>query len=231
MLLLATQELQRLPYADVRGFGAKQGGVGLEQRLVDFAAGIPLTLFAFLRQSETLQEDVFQVVRGKEGEVGCLDARHLVVAEPVGNLLHQNFVHDLRIELFVVDGRSVVDKLILSDIKAEITSAASRIGERMRVVRCGQEGGIARTIFLRATENGSSVNLHLRKRLLESSLLSHGDVGKLVDIDQQVVSQRHITFKFVSKVDVVEVVGTQVLGKDPHGEGAFATSLRADEDG
>ena len=142
-----------------------------------------------------------------------MDTGHFGVAEPVGYLLHTQLMQQLSKELCVVDGGLIVDELTFGNLDADVTSATCFIAERLSLVCGGQERRIAPTVLLCLTKDGAAVYLYLREHLLQPPLLRGPHVGKLVDVDQQVVGQGHFAVELISQVDVVEKVDAQLFGE------------------
>ena len=67
--------------------------------------------------------------------------------------------------------------------------------------------------------------------MLQLALLAAFHVGKLIDVHQQVVRQCHIGIKLVGKVDVIQIIGSQLRGQQAHGESCLATTLSANQYG
>lgn len=227
----APEIFKGLPNFHLRCIRYPERGVESGDALADLLAGEPLAFLLLFGQTEALGEDGLHVVRAEEGEVGTLDALHLVGREPVGRAFGAELVEKLGVELVVVDGREVVDELPLTDVDAEVASAAGGVAERVHVVGGGEEGGVASAVLLRAAEDGAPVDLDLRERLFEAALLVGAHAVKLVDVDDEVVGEGHIGIELVAEVDVVEIVGTEFFGQEAHGEGALAATLRPDEHG
>lgn len=136
---------------------------------------------------EALGQDVLHIIGLEVRKIGLLDAGDLIVGEPIRGLLLAEFVQDLGVELRVVDGGLIVDEDSLHDAQAQVATTAGGVAERMRIVGGGQERGIAGTVLLAAAEDGTSVDLDLREGLLELGLLRGTHVGKLIDVDQQLL--------------------------------------------
>ena len=119
-------------------------------------------------------------------------------------------VEHLGVQLPVVDLPRVVYQLVFGHRQTDVPSAARGIGQRVRVVRRGHERGIAGPVLLTAAEDGSSVHLALRQRLLQ---------------------RRMLTRSLVREVQVVEVVLSEMRRKDPCHERRLTAALGTDERG
>ena len=105
-------------------------------------------------------------------------------------------------------------------------STTSRwVAERMLIIGGGQKGSIAGTICLRLAEDRTSVHLYLGEGLFQLALLVRSHVGKLVYIDIEVVSERHLCIKLIAEVDVVEEILAQVLRQETIGKGTLSATL------
>ena len=135
--------------------------------------------------------------------VELLDAGHLFVVKPVGRFILAQFVEHLGVELIIVDVSRVVDVLTFRNRHADVATRARGVCQRMRIVCSGYERRIARTVFLRGTIDGASVHLRLRQRLFQLCMLAGTDGFQLVQVDQQVVAQRHLLVELVREVQVV----------------------------
>lgn len=201
----------------------------LDEFLMHFLASKPFPFNVCFRQVEAAGDHAFHVVGLEVWEVGLLDALHFVITEPVRDVLRLEFVQYLCIELVVVDGGVVVDELSLADADTEVATATCGVAKRMLIVGGSKEGCVAAAIFLRLTEDGATVNLHLRQCLLELALLRGSHIGKLVDVDEQIMGERHVAVELVAEVDVVHEVHAEMRRQESDGEGALATSLLTDE--
>ena len=101
----------------------------------------------------------------------------------------------------------------------------------MRIVRRGHERGIAGPVLLTASENGSSVHLALRQRLLKRRMLTRSYRIQLIQVHQQIVRQRHLLVELVRQVQVVEVVLPEMRRKDPCHERCLTAALGTDQRG
>ena len=163
----------------------------------------PFAFLLIIRYSEATFDHVLQVVLFEERQVGLLNANHFIIGEPIRCLLLIDFIEQLCVKLLVVDGFSVINQLALRNLEADVSSTSCGVAKRMLIVGSCQERGISASIILTSAKDGSPIHFYFRKRLLELALLTGAHIGKLVDIHQQVMRQRHIRIKLVAEVDVV----------------------------
>ena len=110
MLHLATHQLERLTDANLGAQITHQHRIMLMQHLENLRAVHPLSLIFFLpfRNPEAVAYHRFQVVRLEERQGLLLDASHLVIGEPIRGLLMAKLIHNLCIELVIIDDRTIV---------------------------------------------------------------------------------------------------------------------------
>ena len=101
----------------------------------------------------------------------------------------------------------------------------------MGIVRGCHEGGEARAVFLRTAIDGTAVDLTLRESLLQRRMLTGTDSLQFIEVDQEVVCQRHLLVKLVGEVHVVKEVLTQMRREQAHDKGGLATPLRTNQRG
>ena len=99
VLRLAPQILQRLADADVGSIASSHRRIDLLERFAYLLTGEPFTFLFLSGQAETLVQDALHIIRAKVRKVGSLNAGHLIIREPVRNLLFPQLVQDLGIEL------------------------------------------------------------------------------------------------------------------------------------
>ena len=133
---------------DAGAVGDINGGELVMDEVEHLGAADGLHLLTCFGLAETGFNDFRHVLLLHELLVELLDADDLVVVEPVGRLLLTELVEHLGVELLVVNLARVVDELSFGYRQADVAPAASCIGQRMGVVGGGNEGGIARTVFL-----------------------------------------------------------------------------------
>ena len=68
------------------------------------------------------------------GSKRFLDARHLIICEPIRGLLITKLIHHLCIELVIIDDRTIVYKLPIGNSKTEVTATSRRVAERIPIV-------------------------------------------------------------------------------------------------
>ena len=229
MLALASHETERLADFHLRANARYQHGILHMEHIEDFRTAHPLRLLFFLWHSETSLEHRLQVIRLKERKIVLLQTNHIVIGEPITRLLIPQLIHNLCIELVVIDDRNVVYITTGWDVDTDVSATSRRVAERMLVVGGCQEGGITRTISLRLAEDGTAVHLHLGECLLQLSLLVRSHVGELIYVDIEVVGESHLAVKLVGEVDVVEEVLAQMLRQEAVGKSTLATPLLTDE--
>lgn len=214
MLRLAAQEAEHLAQAYFGGVVAAQLWELALHATQHLAAAQPSTFRSSLGQLIAVANQLLQAVLAPlVGEVSTLDAGHFGVAEPVGYLIYLQLVLQLGKELCVVNGALVIDELTFGNLDAEVAPATGLIAERLSLVCSSQERRIAPTVLLCLAEDGPTIDLYLREHLLQPPLLRGPHVGKLVDVDQQVVGQGHFAVELISQVDVVEKVDAQLFGE------------------
>ena len=217
--------LQRLSHANTGCVSCFQGWVSLCHSLAHILATEPFALLVLSWQTEAMKKYALHVVCAEVWEICLLHSLHLIIAKPVRSLVHVYLVQQLGIKLGVIDWRSVVDELSLLHFQADIAATACRVAKRMLIVGCGKETRIATAIFLRLTEDRTAINLNLRERLLQLALLSRSHVGKLVNVDKQVVGERHLAVKLIAKIDVIHEVAAQMFWQQADSKRALAASL------
>ena len=99
----------------------------------------------------------------------------------------------------------------------------------MLIIGGCQEGSITRTVILTLAEDRAPVHLHLRKHLLQFALLRWSHIRKLIYVDIEIMSERHLGIKLIGKVDVVEEILSQMIRQQAIGEGTLAATLLADK--
>ena len=187
------------------------------------------TCLVLLRFAEADLYHLADVLLLHELQIELLDASHFVVVEPVGRLQLSQFIDNLGIELVVVNLARVVDKLPVGNGHADVAAGARLVLQRMRIVGRCHERGITRTVFLRGTVDGTSVDLRLRECLLQRTLLRGTDGVELVEVYQQVVRQRHLLVELVREVQVVKIVLAQVVRQQAVEERGLTTALGTNE--
>ena len=185
--------------------------------------------FALFRLAETNLYYFHDVLLFHKTLVHLLQAGHLVVVEPIGCLLLTQLIEHLGIELLVVNLACVVDELPLRNLQTDIATIARSICQGMRIVGGSHKRGIARSVFLRGTIDGSSIYLAFRKRLLQRGMLTGADSLQLIQTYQQIVGQRHLLVKLVRQVQVVQEILAQMLGQQSFKEGGLAAALISNE--
>ena len=95
----------------------------------------------------------------------------------------------------------------------------------MWIVGGGDEGGKPWTVFLRAAEDRTTVDLRLRQGLFQMGVLTGTDCLQLVEVHQQVVGQCHLLVELVREVQVVEEVLSQMGWEQSGDEGCLTSSL------
>ena len=106
-----------------------------------------------------------------EVQVQLLDARHLLVVEPVGGLKLTDFVQHLSIELIVIDVARVVNHLPFRSAQADEATRARGVSQGVWIVRRRDERCVAWTVLLRSAVDGSAIHLVIRQGLLQGRLL------------------------------------------------------------
>ena len=147
------------------------------------------TLHLFSRK--TVADHRLQIIHLEEGLVEFLDASHLIIGEPIRGLLIPKLIHHLCIELVIIDDRTVVYKLPVGNSKTEVTATSRWVAEWMLIVGSCQKRGVSSAVCLTLAEDRATIHLYLRKRLLQLALLGYGDVGKLINVHQKIMGERH----------------------------------------
>ena len=210
--------------------GGLDEGVFLGDNLHECAHGQGLTGLVHRGLTEADIDHLLEVVGGLIGRIGQLQATRLVLCEPLAFVV-ADFVEHLSVELFIVNGREVVDDGTGSNLDAQETARARGVMQGMQVVRRGHERGVALTVGLRATIDGTPVHTYLRQQLLKLCLLRTAHLIELVDVHQQVVRQRHLLVELIAQVHMVEEVLAQLFGQQQAAEGALAATLCANQRG
>ena len=133
------------------------------------------------------------------------------------------------IELVIIDDRTVVYKLPVGNSKTEVAATSRRVAEWMLIVGGCQKRGVSSAVCLTLSEDRATIHLYLRKRLLQLALLGNGNVGKLINVHQKIMGERHFRIKLVAEVDVVEEILAKFLGQQSDGEGTFSATLLSDK--
>ena len=95
----------------------------------------------------------------------------------------------------------------------------------MTVVGRGHERGITGTIFLGSSEDRTTVHLTNRQCLLQRSLLRRTDGLEFVEVDEEVVGQRHLLVELVREVQMAEEVLSQMGRQEATHEDGLSTAL------
>ena len=145
MLHLATHQFERLADANLGTQITHQHRIVLMQHLENLRAVHPLSLIFFLlfRNPEAVAYHRFQIVCLEERQVLLLDASHLVIGEPIRGMLMAKLIHNLCIELVIIDDRTIVYIFTRRNVKADVSAATGRVAERMLIVGGSQERSIA----------------------------------------------------------------------------------------
>lgn len=114
-------------------------------------------------------------------------------------------------------------------MQTDEAAATRRVAERMLIIGSCQEGSVTRTVILTLTEDRAPIHLHLRKHLLQLALLRWSHIRKLIYVDKEIMSERHLGVKLIGKVDVVEEILAQMIRQQAIGKGTLAATLLADK--
>ena len=101
-----------------------------------------------IRLTETSHEDLPDVLLLHEILIQLLNTGYLIIVKPVGSMLLLHFIYYLRIKLSVVDLTSIVNQLTIWNQKADVSTATSRILQRMAIVSGSHKRSESRTILL-----------------------------------------------------------------------------------
>ena len=80
----------------------------------------------------------------------------------------------------------------------------------MTIVGGGYERRESWAILLSTSKNGATIHLADRQCLLQRRLLGRADGIELVEVDEEIVRQRHLLVELVRQVQMVEIILTQV---------------------
>ena len=102
----------------------------------------------FVWLTETGNEHFAKVLLLHEILIQLLNTGYLIIVKPVRSMLLFHFIDHLRIKLSVVDLTSIVNQLTIWNQKADVSTATSRILQRMAIVSGSHERSESRTILL-----------------------------------------------------------------------------------
>ncbi len=104
MLHLATQEFERLAYANLGAHITDQHRKSFVKNLENIRTDEPFARFIILGNTEAALQHRFKIIYLEERKIALLDAIHLVIGNPFWRLIMANLIHNLCIELVINDG-------------------------------------------------------------------------------------------------------------------------------
>ena len=104
MLHLATQEFERLAYANLGTQIAYQHRKSFVKNLENIRTDEPFARFIIFRNTEATLQHRFKIIYLEERKIALLDTIHLGIGKPVRRLLMAKLIHNLCIELVINDG-------------------------------------------------------------------------------------------------------------------------------
>ena len=144
-----------------------------------------------------------------------------VVAEPQ----LRDFVLQLSIELFVLDGRGEVD--VALDVDADEASAAAGVGQGHTLVGGADERRIAAVAGIGFAVGRAVLEVGGGDEVLQHNLLALGYLVELVEVDEGEAGQAEVQVALVLEVDAVVVVLALLPGQEDSAEGSLAATLSA----
>ena len=108
MLHLAPQEFERLADANLGAQIAYQHRKSFVQNLENIRTDEPFARFIILGNTEAALQHRFKIIYLEERKIALLDAVYLGIGKPVRCLLMAKLIHNLCIELVIIDDRTIV---------------------------------------------------------------------------------------------------------------------------